>query len=176
MLIYLYPNETVIKPISEKQYRERRLLKMAKKIKWQALQFSTIGISNAIVDIALLNILLWIWPTTDSQFLLIFNTFAYTCAIINSYIWNTKYTFSHRAYFNKTQLGWFIVQAFIALLINNGTFIGLMDIFTVQTVINIPSFLARNIAKGMAMFLSSTASFFLMRYLVFKKEKESDAH
>ncbi|WP_117168956.1 GtrA family protein [Paraliobacillus sediminis] len=149
---------------------------MAKKIKWQALQFSTIGISNAVVDISLLNILLWIWPTTDSQFLLIFNTFAYTCAIINSYIWNTKYTFSHRAYFNKKELGWFIIQAFIALLINNGTFIGLMDIFAVQTVINIPSFLARNIAKGMAMFLSSTASFFLMRYLVFKKEEESDAH
>lgn len=146
---------------------------MAKKIKWQALQFSTIGLSNAIVDIALINILLWIWPTTEATLLLTFNTFAYTCAIINSYIWNTKYTFSHRAHFNKKELVWFISQALIALLINNGIFIGLMEVLIDKSFIVIPTFIAQNVAKGIAMLLSSTASFFMMKYLVFNKERGS---
>ncbi|GGM35957.1 hypothetical protein GCM10011351_22480 [Paraliobacillus quinghaiensis] len=144
---------------------------MAKKIKGQILQFGTIGISNAVVDIVLLNVFLWIWPTTNPTLLFTFNTIAYVCAIINSYIWNTKYTFRHRAYFSKKELTWFILQAFIALLINNVVFIGLIELFIIQSYISLPSFIARNISKGVAMFLSSTASFFLMRYIVFKEQK-----
>lgn len=141
---------------------------MAKRFRWQVLQFSAIGGSNAFVDIVSLNVLLGIWPTNDPTLLILFNTISYTLTIINSYIWNTKYTFRHRAYFNRKEIMLFIGQAIIALGISNLVFLGIFSALDVQTFISFPQFIYQNIAKGSAMFLSSTASFFLMKFMVFK--------
>ncbi|GAA5417134.1 hypothetical protein Pryu01_02195 [Paraliobacillus ryukyuensis] len=142
---------------------------MAKRFKWQVVQFSAIGISNAAVDILSLNLLLIIWPTTDATILLLFNTISYTLAIINSYIWNTKYTFKHHAFFSKRELLLFIGQAIIALGISNLVFLGIFELLEFQSLIDIPIFVIQNISKGAAMFLSSTASFILMKFIVFTK-------
>ncbi|MDC3417899.1 GtrA family protein [Aquibacillus salsiterrae] len=144
---------------------------MAKKLKTQVLQFGFIGASNAVVDILSLNILLLIWPTKGTGMLLTFNTISYILAIINSYIWNTKFTFSHRATSDTREMFLFIIQASIALVISNLVFIGAFQLLEVQPLLPIPSFINQNIAKGLAMFLSSTASFLLMRYLVFRKRE-----
>ncbi|MBM7571000.1 GtrA family protein [Aquibacillus albus] len=143
---------------------------MAKKLRTQMMQFGFIGISNAIVDIVSLNVLLWIWPTTQSSLLFVFNTIAYILTIINSYIWNTKYTFSHRANIDTKEISLFILQATIALVISNLVFIGAFRLLVDQTFISIPVFISQNIAKGLAMFLSSSASFFFMKFFVFRKK------
>ncbi|WP_182201296.1 GtrA family protein [Paraliobacillus salinarum] len=142
---------------------------MAKQMKWQVAQFSVIGGSNALVDILSLNILLAIWPSTNHNILLLFNTIAYLLAIFNSYIWNTKYTFRHRSFFGRKELSLFILQAMIALGVSNLVFLGLFEILEFQTIIHFSGFVKQNISKGMAMFLSSTTSFFLMKYFVFNK-------
>ncbi|WP_138418480.1 GtrA family protein [Aquibacillus sediminis] len=145
---------------------------MAKKVKVQVLQFGFIGVTNAIVDIVSLNILLFIWPTTQSNLLFVFNTIAYTLAIVNSYIWNKKYTFSHRANSGAKEMILFIIQAIIALVISNLVFIGMVQLLTKQSLMQIPMFINQNIAKGTAMFLSSSASFFLMKFFVFRKSHQ----
>ncbi|MDC3412327.1 GtrA family protein [Aquibacillus sp. 3ASR75-11] len=144
---------------------------MAQKTKIQIIQFSFIGIANALIDIGSLNVLLFLWPTEGASTLLIFNTISYTLAIINSYIWNSKYTFSHRANFNYKQIGLFTFQALIALLVSNLVFIGFYELLKDGFFIQVPKFINHNISKGVAMFLSSSTSYLLMRYLVFRKSK-----
>ncbi|CQR46522.1 GtrA-like protein [Paraliobacillus sp. PM-2] len=142
---------------------------MAKKLKWQVIQFSAIGGSNAIVDIISLNILLAIWPSTNHTILLLFNTISYVLAILNSYIWNTKYTFRHRAFFSRKELILFITQAIIALGVSNLVFLGVFELLEDQTLMPFSKFIIQNIAKGAAMFLSSATSFLLMKFMVFTR-------
>src|SRR3712207_4290311 len=48
---------------------------------------------NALVDLGMLNLLLWLWPTGDSGMLALYNTVALLSANANSYFWNTMWTF-----------------------------------------------------------------------------------
>ncbi|WP_026772358.1 GtrA family protein [Sediminibacillus sp. JSM 1682029] len=144
---------------------------MAKKVKAQIIQFSFIGLANAAIDIGVLNLLLWIWPTEETRMLFIFNTIAYFLAIMNSYIWNVKYTFSHHARINTKELGLFSLQAIVAWVINNVVFIGLSKLLFQFSALSLPSFFVHNVAKGAAMFLSFSTSFLLMKFIVFRKKK-----
>ncbi|MGJ9459097.1 GtrA family protein [Oceanobacillus sp. CF4.6] len=133
---------------------------------FQVLQFSAIGGMNALIDIGTLNLLLFFWYADNNEILLLFNTIAYTLAVTNSYLFNANLTFRKKASKNKKELIFFCIQAFVSLGISNLVFIGgiaLLGLFS------IPVFVQNNIAKGAAMFLSSTASFFFMRYFVFRR-------
>ena len=143
---------------------------MTKGIKTQVMQFSFIGISNAAIDILSLNALLFLWPTTQNYLLLLFNTISYLLAILNSYFWNTKYTFNNHSKINIKEMTLFVIQAIIALAISNLVFILSIELLNRQTIFSISSFLNQNIAKGLAMLLSSTASFFFMKFFVFRKK------
>ncbi|SDK06776.1 GtrA family protein [Sediminibacillus albus] len=143
---------------------------MAIKLKTQILQFSFIGLANAGIDIGTLNLLLLLWPTEKTSLLLVFNTIAYILAILNSYFWNSKYTFKQNANLNTKEIGLFSLQAAVALAVNNIVFIGMS-----KMLIHLPwlssVLLINNISKGAAMFLSFSTSFLLMKYIVFRKEK-----
>ncbi|RNF40837.1 GtrA family protein [Planococcus salinus] len=131
----------------------------------QRLQFSIIGLANAAVDIGSLNLLLFLFPTDDRSTLLLFNTVAYILAIINSYVWNSIFTFREAAKGSAKERIKFILQGLLSLGINNGVFLlfnGLLQFF------GIPVWIRHNLAKGVAMFCSFAASYLMMKYLVFK--------
>ncbi|MBT2569652.1 GtrA family protein [Planococcus sp. ISL-110] len=131
----------------------------------QTLQFTVIGISNAAVDIGSLNLLLLVHPTDHSGTLTLFNTIAYCLAVSNSYIWNSMITFRHTAKGSSKQRFGFFVQGLFSLLINNGVFLAFNLLFQ---SIGMPAWIRHNLAKGLAMFASFSASFFMIKYLVFK--------
>lgn len=131
----------------------------------QTLQFTVIGISNAAVDIGSLNLLLLMHPTDHSGTLTFFNTIAYCLAVSNSYIWNSMITFRHAAKGSSSQRFGFFMQGLFSLLINNGVFLAFNLLF--QSV-GMPSWIRHNLAKGLAMFASFSASFFMIKYFVFK--------
>ncbi|WLR52794.1 GtrA family protein [Bacillus tianshenii] len=133
----------------------------------QFAQFGFIGILNALVDIGSLNLLLWLFPTDERALLVTYNTISYTLAILNSYFWNSKLTFKHHAAYTKREKVAFVIQALVALLISNIVFISVVQLLELTSL---RPFVARNISKGLAMFLSSTASFFFMKFFVFKKK------
>lgn len=139
-----------------------------KKGPFQFLQFSMIGFSNAAIDIGTLNLLLILFHTDDRVWLITFNTIAYTLAVANSYFWNASFTFKRTAKGNGRQRILFIVQGIISLGVNNLMFVVFNEVLK---WIGIPSWLLYNISKGIAMALSFTASFFMMKYLVFKDTK-----
>ncbi len=140
---------------------------------FQVVQFSMIGVLNALVDIGSLNLLLLIWPTGDHEVLLLFNSIAYTLAIINSYIWNSRLTFRKHAVNNWREKTHFFVQAGISLLISNAVFLISIDILS---LLSFPLWMIHNMAKGLAMFLSSTASFFFMKFFVFRRLKRFERY
>ncbi|SEQ92449.1 Putative flippase GtrA (transmembrane translocase of bactoprenol-linked glucose) [Virgibacillus subterraneus] len=137
---------------------------------FQFLQFSVIGVSNAGIDIGTLNLLLLLFHTDERGLLLLFNTIAYTLAVANSYFWNASFTFQHSAKGSNRQRILFIVQGIVSLGVNNLVFIASN---TLLESFGVPNWLRYNVAKGLAMLLSFIASFFMIKYFVFKKSKKN---
>lgn len=137
----------------------------------QVAHFSVIGVMNALVDIGTLNLFLIVWPTTDKRMLLLYNTIAYSLAVTNSYIWNSRLTFREHAEFNTREKIYFVGQAIVSLLISNTVFIVGVSVLELWPISH---WITNNIAKGLAMFLSSAASFFFMKYLVFWNLKDKN--
>ncbi|WP_026701317.1 GtrA family protein [Salibacterium aidingense] len=142
---------------------------MAKKEKtkgpFQFMQFSVIGLANAGVDIGTLNLLLLLFPTDERGLLALFNTIAYSLAVANSYFWNVLITFRNSAEGSNRQRLMFILQGIVSLGVNNLVFLGANQLFE---WVGMHRWLRYNIAKGCAMFLSFTSSFFMIKYFVFK--------
>lgn len=77
----------------------------------QYAKFSLVGVSNALVDIGVLNLLLLIDPTRAPGHLVLYNVAALSATNANSYLWNTLWTFKKRARHDTRQAGLFILQA-----------------------------------------------------------------
>ncbi|GGK06593.1 hypothetical protein GCM10007063_31470 [Lentibacillus kapialis] len=131
----------------------------------QFLQFGVIGFANAGIDIGTLNLLLIFFHTDDRMLLLLYNTIAYSLAVANSYFWNASITFKRSAKGNNRQRILFIIQGLVSLGVSNLVFLGTNELLDYTAV---PNWLRYNIAKGLAMFLSFLASFFMVKYFVFK--------
>ncbi|TFJ92743.1 GtrA family protein [Lentibacillus salicampi] len=131
----------------------------------QFVQFGVIGFANAAIDIGTLNLLLILFNTDGRMLLLLYNTIAYSLAVVNSYYWNASITFKRSAKGSNRQRILFIIQGLVSLGVSNLVFLGLNELLDYTAV---PSWLRYNAAKGLAMFLSFLASFFMVKYFVFK--------
>jgi membrane-associated phospholipid phosphatase len=60
-------------------------------------KFSLVGISNALVDLGVMNLLLLVHPTRSPEVLVGYNLVALALTNSNSYLWNTLWTFRHHA-------------------------------------------------------------------------------
>ena len=134
----------------------------------QYLQFILIGSLNALINLGFLNILLFIWPTTNETNLIIFNTLAYLLSMVNSYFWNSRVAFQHHAYKDLHEKIFFLIQAGIILIISNLAFLGGMHFLA---SFRLSVWLIQNISKVFAMVVPSIASFFSMKYFVFRRVK-----
>ncbi|HEU5138610.1 MAG TPA: GtrA family protein [Bacillales bacterium] len=133
-------------------------------------QFSIIGVTSGILDLGSLNLLLFLFPTEDPVFLTLFNTIAYSLAVLNSYIWNAKYTFREGKERGYRQKLIFVAQAGVSLIISDVSFVLAIDLFH---WFSLPSWIEYNASKGASMFLSATSSFFFMKFFVFRKRSEA---
>jgi putative flippase GtrA len=132
-------------------------------------KFTLVGLSNAIVDIGVLNLFLWLQPTRNPWELALYNGIALVLANVNSYVWNSLWTFRGRADRNNRQRILFGVQALINIAVSNGLFLALVHPVLVYT--DIPAYLTSNVAKIISILVASTLSFFLMRYFVFSRKR-----
>ncbi len=131
----------------------------------QFLQFGVIGFANAAIDIGTLNLLLILFHTDDRGMLLLYNTISYILAVVNSYYWNASITFKRSAKGSNRQRILFIVQGLVSLGVSNLVFLGANELLQ---LIGTNNWLRYNVAKGLAMFLSFLASFFMVKYFVFR--------
>ena len=133
-------------------------------------KFTVVGFFNAVVDIGTLNLFLWLASTRDPAVLALYNGVALMLANVNSYVWNTRWTFRTRAKRRDLrQRILFTLQALFNLSLSNALFFVLVHPILVYT--DVPTYLAGNVAKIISVVVASTISFFLLRYLVFSQKR-----
>lgn len=132
-------------------------------------KFSMVGLLNAVVDIGVLNLFLWLQPTREPGLLLLYNGVALVLANANSYVWNTMWTFRGRSEHGLRQTTLFVLQAVLNIAVSSGIFWALIHSLLTDT--DIPAYLVGNVAKIISVLVASTMSFFLMRYLVFSRKR-----
>ena len=132
-------------------------------------KFSVVGLSNAAVDIGVLNLFLWLQPTREVGLLVLFNGVALVLANINSYVWNTFWTFGARSEKNLREGVLFLLQALVNIGVSNGLFFVLIRLLLVDT--DIPAYLVGNVAKIVSIVVASVISYFVMRYVVFSRKR-----
>ena len=132
-------------------------------------KFSLVGLSNAVVDIGVLNLFLWLQPTRETFVLVLYNGVALVLANVNSYIGNTLWTFRGRAEHDLRQTSLFVLQALLNVGISTGIFWALIHPLLVDT--EIPAYLVGNVAKIISVVVASTISFFILRYVVFSRKR-----
>lgn len=83
----------------------------------QIIKFLTVGVSNTLVDLGILNVLIFVTGTASGLPFTIFKGISFLVAVTNSYFWNKRWTFrSDRKVFSQ-----FFTIAFIGLGLNVGT-------------------------------------------------------
>jgi putative flippase GtrA len=132
-------------------------------------KFSIVGLSNAALDIGILNLFLWLEPTREVTLLVIYNGIALVVANLNSYAWNTLWTFRGRAEHDLRQIVLFGLQVLVNIGISNGLFWALIRPVIVYT--EVPTYLAGNVAKIISVTVASTISFFIMRFVIFSRRR-----
>lgn len=138
-------------------------------VAYQIAKFALVGFSNAAIDFAVINLLMWQTEINKGLMIILFNTIAFCVAVVNSYLWNKLWTFQSE---DKTESKnvqsefiQFIVIALVGVAINNSIVYG-VSTFVSSTLA--PQ-LWVNVAKVFATFASMTWDFLGYKFIVFKK-------
>ena len=86
----------------------------------QALRFCLVGGLNTLIDLLILNGLLWLFPTTSSLALLAFNAVAYSAGAVNSFALNKYWTFQQRQRTTPRELVRFALTTLIGIAWSTG--------------------------------------------------------
>lgn len=140
---------------------------------WRKIQqaryhkFLLVGAVNAAVDLLVLNVCMLLQPTTSSRILLIYNTFAVVCAITTSYNLNRRWTFRDTATNSRRERSLFWLQGALNVVVNDLVLYLISRYLLVA--LDWPLFISGNLSKAVAMFVSSSISFTVLRLFVFKE-------
>jgi putative flippase GtrA len=132
----------------------------------QYIRFLVVGASNALIDLGLLNLLAALVPPHDALVFAGENSVAVACALLNSYVWNARWTFRGQGTGTARERALFFAQALLNLLLNT--------VVLLTVVALLPGgqgawpALATTVAKVCAMVVASTTSFVLLRAVVFR--------
>ena len=159
-----------VAPIGEEVEGSRESVQESrKKTAVKYAQFSIVGGSNALVDIGVLNLLLLISPTRSPEILVAYNVVALVLTNANSYLWNTLWTFRHRARHDARQVGLFTVQGMLNVAVG-GLVLWLLAHWLVAHT-DLSPLVGGNVAKVVSMVAASSMSFLFLRFFVFRRAK-----
>jgi len=159
-----------VAPIGEEVEGSRESVQESrKKTAVKYAQFSLVGGSNALVDIGVLNLLLLISPTRSPEILVAYNVVALVLTNANSYLWNTLWTFRHRARHDARQVGLFTVQGMLNVAVG-GLVLWLLAHWLVAYT-DLSPLVGGNVAKVVSMVAASSMSFLFLRFFVFRRAK-----
>src|SRR5487761_540694 len=143
----------------QRTQRQQRQQRKETSTALQYLRFCLVGVSNAVVDLGALNLLLHFYPTHSDLTLVIYNTIAVMLAILNSYLWNTRWTFHDQATRSHRERTLFVAQAILNIAVNNLVLFFMTDLLPTQA--GEWSLFSANLAKLAGMMTASSMSFLL---------------
>ncbi len=104
-------NKTHVHATSTRKTRGRTI--------WQFVRFGLVGCVNTTIDLLVLNGLFWLWPAQGTARLLLFNTLAYACGALNSFVFNRYWTFRRPGRPKAREGARFLVVTLAAIVCND---------------------------------------------------------
>lgn len=135
-----------------------------RRVRWQFLRFSLVGCLNTLIDILMLNCLLWLWPTQNLSQLLFDNSLAYAVGALNSFLLNRSWTFQLGGRTNAREVARFILTT-LAGIVCNDLILWCLSRALQPTQLN--PMLWTNVAKVLAISGTLLVSYLSMRLWVF---------
>jgi putative flippase GtrA len=86
----------------------------------QFLRYCLVGGVNTAIDLLILNILLWRFPTNNVQILVVYNSVAYTSGAVSSFFLNKYWTFRRKQRTTWRELVRFAISLSLEVLYSNG--------------------------------------------------------
>lgn len=144
------------------------LLGRIKPVFFEFGKFTVIGLSNAIIDFGILNMLILVTDIERGYYYSLFKGLSSMTAIANSYLWNKAWTFeSSETEKIKKQFFQFLVISVIGVVIN--VVVASLVVNTIGPSGGIPPRIWANIGALAAIFAGGLWDFLGYKFLVFKE-------
>jgi len=131
----------------------------------QFIKFLTVGLSNFVITFGILNLLMLLTGITSGFYYSIFIAISFACGVINSYIWNKRWTFEQGNKLEKKEFSKFLIITLITFGLNIGLASALVNL--VGPIGNISPYVWANISALAAAGFTTLINFFGYKYLVF---------
>ena len=129
----------------------------------QIIKFVIIGVSNTLVDLTVLNLLMFLTGVTSGVPYIAFKAASFLVAVTNSYLWNKRWTFRS----DKQLFTQFLLVSTIGLFVNVGTASFLVNVVGPQFGASIKIW--ANIGAVGGTLVVMTWNFLGYKFVVFKR-------
>lgn len=86
----------------------------------QFFRYCLVGGANTFIDLLMLNILLWRFPTNNVLALVVYNSLAYSSGAVTSFFLNKYWTFRRKQRTSRREVGRFAIILVLEILVSNG--------------------------------------------------------
>ena len=138
----------------------------------QFLRYCLVGGVNTAIDLLVLNILLWRFPTNNVQVLVVYNSFAYSSGAVSSFFLNKYWTFRQKHRTTWREVIRFVSILLLEVLYSNG--LVWLAGKALQPVIANPT-LWGNTSKLIAVAVGAVISYIFMRFWTFASGSQNQA-
>ncbi len=136
----------------------------------QFIKFVIVGFSNFVITFGILNLLMLLTGITSGFYYSIFISISFACGVINSYIWNKRWTFKKGNKLEKKEFSKFLTITLITFGLNIVLASALVNL--VGPIGGISSYTWANISALAAAGFTTLINFFGYKYLVFPSHPE----
>ncbi len=131
---------------------------------WQIFRFGIVGSLNTLLDILVLNLLLFCFPTHDVSMLLVYSSLAYIVGALNSYLMNKYWTFRHTKRTTRSEVFRFACVNIFGIFCND---VLIWSIAHLAHPVFVNTFVWANVSKIVAILGTISISYLGMRLWVF---------
>jgi len=131
---------------------------------WQFLRYCLVGGANTLLDLLVLNVLLWGFPTKNVLILVVYNSVAYSGGALTSFFLNKYWTFGHKRRTTRREVVRFSIVLALEILYSNG--LVWLAGKVLQPLITNPT-LWVNVSKLVAVACGAVLSYAFMRFWTF---------
>jgi putative flippase GtrA len=130
----------------------------------QFLRYCLVGAANTIIDVLVLNALLWRFPVHNVHLLMVENSVAYASGALSSFCLNKYWTFQRKQRPTRREAGRFLLSVALEFVSSNGLLwcaaMALSPFIANVTVWG-------NASKLLAVAVGAVLSYLLMRFWIF---------